>query len=351
MPKNGFGFGDDADAADTADFESETAGGNGQADDSSPRDDHSDDVGWDQTTDVKSIEDTGNKAPAKDDEDKGTGVRKTGERMPADDKAKDAPAKKADEDDGEGDDDKPGDDEKADDLPDGVKRRVARANRQRDRLAIENEELRKQLAAKPADKAKDEPAPAPKAEDFDDYEDYLEAKKLHDKPAPKKEEPKPETLPALDDDTARQLKGARDELQATLVDAGHADLFASVGKLDINVTPDMVMALSDPDAIEHPESVLQAFLDKPDLANEIAALKTPAARMKRLAQLDKPYVKAAAKADEDKGKPAPKRDSGAPPPIDETNGNARGAKSYDSLSFHEFEEVRNSEETKSKNFW
>ena len=340
------GFGTENTEEGTEDFESSTAGGNGHTDDSTPRDDHSDDVGWDQTTDVKSIEGVG-KEPTDDkdkNEDKGTGADK------------DKPAPKAKENGEEGDNE--GDDDKGDELPEGVKRRVSRVQRQRDQAREEAEALRKENAELKAAKAKAEDAPkdAPKAEDFDDYEDYLQAKKDHEaKPAPKKEEPKPDTgadtLPA---ETKAAIRNAQVELKASLVDAGTPELFEAVGKLDINITPDMLFAIADGDAIENPESVMQAFLDKPDLANEIAALKTPAARMKRLAALDVPYVKPDEKnGDEAKDKkPAPpKKGSDAPDPIGETNGNAHGDAGYDGLSFNEFEKKRNSEERASKDFW
>lgn len=352
-----FGFGDEASEADVADFESETAGGNGHADDSKPRDDHSDDAGWDQTTDVKSIEGAGKEPDDDEGGDKGTGVRKDGQGD--DDKAKDK-AKEPDKKDGDGDDDGEGDDDadKGDDLPEGVKRRVARANRARDREreraeAAEKEaaELRKQLEAKP--KADD--AVAPKAEDFDDYEDYLQAKKdFEAKPKPDdkaKDKPADDGKPKPD----AELVGAVKEIEASLLDAGHGDLFKQVvAKADIDVTRDMAIAIAD---LDNPESVLQAFLDDPAKSKAIADLKTPTARLKALLKLDVPYVKPDKKADDDAGKdkakdkPAPKKGSDAPDPIDGTNGNAHADAGYDGLSFSEFEKKRNSEERASKDFW
>lgn len=339
------GFGTEDTESGTEEFESSTAGGNGHTDDSTPRDDHSDDVGWDQVTDVKAIEGVG-KEPTDDpekNEDKGTGVDKD---KPAP-KAKE-PEKKGDE----KDDDKDDDDDKGDDLPEGVKRRVARANRARDREkeradAAEKEaaELRKQIEAKP--KADDAP---PKAEDFDDYEDYLQAKKDHEaKPKPKADDkPADDAKPKPD----AELVGAVKEIEASLMDAGHGDLFKQVvAKADIDVTRDMAIAIAD---LDNPESVLQAFLDDPAKSKAIADLKTPTARLKALLKLDVPYVKPDAKADEakdaPKAKPTPKG-SDAPDPIDETNGNAQGEAGYDGLSFSEFEKRRNSEERASKDFW
>jgi len=338
------GFGTEDTESGTEEFESSTAGGNGHTDDSTPRDDHSDDVGWDQVTDVKSIEGVG-KEPTDDpekNEDKGTGVDKD---KPAD-KAKE-PEKK------DGDDDKDEDDDKGDDLPEGVKRRVARANRARDREkeradAAEKEaaDLRKQIEAKP--KADD--AAPPKAEDFDDYEDYLQAKKDHEaKPKPKAEEKPADDKPQGKPDA--ELVGAVKEIEATLADAGHGDLFKQVVESkDVDVTRDMAIAIAE---LDNPETVLQAFLDDPALSKSIADLKTPTARLKALVKLDKPYVKPEAKkGDEakDKAKPTPKG-SDAPDPIDETNGNAQGEAGYDGLSFSEFEKRRNSEERASKDFW
>ena len=341
------GFGTEDTESGTEDFESSTAGGNGHTDDSTPRDDHSDDVGWDQVTDVKAIEGVG-KEPTDDpekNEDKGTGVDKD---KPAP-KAKE-PEKKGD-DDGKDDDDDAGD--KGDDLPEGVKRRVSRAQRQRDQAREEAEALRKEneeLRAAQAKSKADDTAP-PKAEDFDDYEDYLQAKKDHEaKPKPKAEDkPADDAKPKPD----AELVGAVKEIEASLMDAGHGDLFKQVvAKADIDVTRDMAIAIAD---LDNPESVLQAFLDDPAKSKAIADLKTPTARLKALLKLDVPYVKPDAKKGDEakdaaKAKPTPKG-SDAPDPIDETNGNAQGEAGYDGLSFSEFEKRRNSEERASKDFW
>lgn len=342
-----FGFGTESTEADVKEFESTVTGDPKRGNEEGhSKDDGSDNAGWDADTDVKDIAGAG-KEPKDDDTNGADDGEQTDEEKA---EAKAAAAAKAKGKDGENDDD-----DDTGELPEGVKKRVARANRARDRekeradtAEREAETLRKQLAErdKPADDAK----VAPKAEDFDDYEDYLQAKKEFEakpKPEPKKDEPKPADDKSQKPD--REVVTAVAEVKALLTDAGHGDVFDKIVEAGekVPVPRDVVIALADPEAFDHPESVLQALLDDPERAVKLAQM-TPAARMKRLVAFDQPY-KAPAKGEE-RGKPAPKL-SEAPPPIDQTNGNAKGAVNLDALPFEEFEKVRNAQEAKSKDFW
>jgi hypothetical protein len=282
-----FGFGAESTEADVQEFESTVTGDakrGAEAEEGHSKDDGSDNAGWDADTDVKDLSGAG-KEP-KDDDTTGADEQTDEEKAAA--KAAEAKAKAKD---GDDEDDEPGD------LPEGVKKRVARANRARDRekeradtAEREAAELRKQLAeAKP--KA-DDTAP-PSADDFDTYEEYLQAKKEHEdkaKPEPKKDEPKPD-----EGKPDRELVGAVKEIEATLADAGHGDLFKQVVESkDVDVTRDMAIAIAE---LDNPETVLQAFLDDPKLSKSIADLKTPTARLKALVKLALRY-KAPAKGEE-----------------------------------------------------
>lgn len=342
-----FGFGAESTEADVKDFESTVTGDakrGAEADEGHSKDDGSDNAGWDADTDVKDLAGAG-KEPKDDDTGAGDDDgEQTDEEKAAAKAAAEAKAKGKDGDEEE---------DEAGDLPEGVKKRVARANRARDRekeradtAEREAETLRKQLAER--DKPADAATTAPKAEDFDDYEDYLQAKKdFEAKPAPKAEDKKP-----ADDTTTqkpdREVVDAVAEVKAILTEAGHEAIFKAVVEAGekVPVPRDVVLALADPDAFDHPESVLQALLDDPARAVDLAKMK-PAARMKHLMTFDKPY-KAPAKGEE--RKPAPKL-SEAPPPFDQTNGNAKGAVDLDALPFSEFEKVRNEQESKTKDFW
>lgn len=344
-----FGFGAETSEADTAEFESTTTGDAKRAAESGSKDDGTDNAGWDADTDVKDLAGAGDDPAAKPAAE--TKVDADPEAKKKLDEA--AAAKKAK--DGEGDDNDDDDDPKGEELPDGIKRRIARANRARDRekeradtAEREAETLRRQVATQT--KAEDKPAAAPKAEDFDDYEDYLQAKQeFEKKPAPKKDEPKPADA-TTEQKPDREVVTAVAEVKALLTEAGHGDVFDQIVKAGekVPVPRDVVIALADPEAFDHPESVLQALLDDPENAVKLAQM-TPAARMKRLVAFDQPY-KAAEKGEDGKPKPAPKL-SDAPPPIDQTNGNAKGAKDYDAMPFSEFEQVRNAEVAKTKDFW
>lgn len=341
-----YGFGTDADDADTSKFESNAVGGNPgetEADEKELRDDGSDNAGWDAPMDTKDLSGPG-KEPEKDDDGLGDDEPEKKDEKKAEPKDKEKPADKAKDD--EGDDDK-GDDE----LPEGIKRRISRAQRQRNeaeaervRLDAENAELRKQLAAK--DKPADTAEP-PKAEDFDDYEEYLEAKKAHEtkaKEPEKKEPPKQEAKPD------RELVSAVTELKAVLTEAGHGAIFDSVVAAGQNVPipRDVVLALSDPDTFDHPETVLQALLDDPANAIKLAEM-TPARRMKHLVKMDLPFK--AKDEEKPKDKAPPRRQSGAPDPIDNTNGNTGQVTDYATMDFDDFETRRNEEAARRKDFW
>lgn len=251
----------------------------------------------------------------------------------------------------------PGEEDDDSQLPKGVRRRLERANRQRDAALAEAEDLRKQVK-----KADDDPAgindktpvEAPNAADFDNYEDYLEAKALYEKsksnPKPKVEskkadpEPKKEERAKPDPEVVEAISAIGEEIGSK-----HADLWGKVtangNPLGLQITRDMLLAISDAD---NPATILQAMADNPALSKEIAAL--PARQqVRRIAKLDtaEPPKKEAKKADP---KPAPKL-SEAPEPI--TPGTGQGKVDGDPISdFTSFERQREAEETvRSKDFW
>lgn len=266
----------------------------------------------------------------------------------------------------EGGNKKPKKDAKADDdedpdskLPKGVRRRIARANAQRDAALAEAEALRK---AKPkADD--DDPAgivnkgEAPNAADFDNYEEYLDAKKLFDQGKSKKAEPaKADDKKAADTDKDKAKPDL--EVVQAITDIGdeigetHADLWAKVthqsNPLKLTITRDMLIAISDSD---YPGEVLQALADKPELSKEIAGL-SPAKQMARIVKLDKAPAGGKDKGDDTQGGGAQpgKKLSSAPEPIKQGGGRQQGE--VDPIKdFSDFERSRNEEESKRSSDW
>jgi hypothetical protein len=294
-----------------------------------------------ETVDTKEAREAAEKAANKgDDTAKGGDGDSTVKAGQGDDTAKGS----------EGDDD-PDDLSK---LPKGVRRRLERAQRQRDAAVAEAEQLRKD-ATKP--KADDDPAgienkaPAdpPNAADFDDYEAYLEAKALYDKgkkaPPKKAAEPaKPAAEPKAEEKPAAPAKPDTEVVEAITaigaeMKADHAELWGKVtadgNPLGLTITRDMLIAISDAD---NPATVLQALADKPELSKEIA--KLPASQqIRRITKLDT----GAAEPAKDGDKPAPKL-SNAPPPI--TPGSGKGKGEIDPIKdFTTFEREREAEET------
>lgn len=235
-------------------------------------------------------------------------------------------------------------------LPDWVKERLAREKRKTARIEAELAAARQTPAApaKPtADAAPPTPAEPPKAADFEDFEEYMEAKALYDrsqralkdKPAPKADTP----APSPDADKMRiQIAGVIGEINAVLED-DHPELHKIVNDpanpKGLKITPGMILAIGETD---NPAAVLQAFVDNPALTVELAGLPPEKAAV-RIAKLDKPSTaKAPAQAPQQQ-RPAPKI-SQAPEPIAPLDGTSRVPPSYEEADFKTFEQQRRAEE-------
>lgn len=249
---------------------------------------------------------------------------------------------KADDDAGDEGEDLP------DHLPKNIKRRVRRANRQRDeanaRLAAAERELA-ELKGKPAPAA---PEPEPHSEDFDSYDDWHTAHKAW--------KAKKDT-PAKVDDKKAEPKGGSTPLPAELVGAigevrdavshDHPDLWNAVqAHKELQISSHMVHALAEAD---HPETVLQAFIDNPALSKEIAAL-SPTAQAKRIFKLDAPYTKKAAAKQEAPVVPPVQRRDPPPEPIAPIDTKAATSVDLRTASFSDYERERNKQE-ESRSSW
>lgn len=228
-------------------------------------------------------------------------------------------------------------------LPEGFAKRVARANRQRDKAREKAETLEAELEKLKAEKIEAARQPAPKLEpepnpaDFEDYEAYLEAKKTFDakpnpEPAPM---PKQEKAPAADAPlalTARE-EMAKEDVVDYMQDDFPEVLSAVSANKDVVITGRMLTALNE---MDHPETLLQAFVDDPTLSIKIARSRSDIAMARAMMKHDKPLVKAEAKP----GRKA--NTSKAPNPITPQEGVTEVRKS-EPTSYAEFEKQRRDE--------
>lgn len=230
-----------------------------------------------------------------------------------------------------------------DHLPKNIKRRVRRAQRQRDEANAELATVKARVAELEATQAPKVTA-EPDSSDFDSYAEWQTAhaawKAEKDKP-PAKVEPKADDAPE-----AAAIRGAVAEIKDAIAD-DHPELWATVinPATKINVSQDMLFAIAE---AEHPESILQQFIDNPALSTEIAGLKTSAAQIRRIVKLDVPgAAKPAASA-----APVvpPRKTSSAPPPIEPIDGKAVVVKSINDMSFKELESTLNAQEAKRNSF-
>jgi hypothetical protein len=200
-------------------------------------------------------------------------------------------------------------------------------------------------------KAEEEPDPA----DFEDYQDYLakynewRAEKKPETRDPSKDQPKPEEA-KKPEDTATDDAGKEDpEFQEALEDMEDSftdarekfkDFDAVIGAQDVQITRDMVIAMADAD-------------DPGAIAYHLGKNKAEAARIAKLSplaqarEIGKIEVKLQAKPE----KPKPKTTE-APDPIEPVGGSDGSTRDVEDMTYSEFEQERNAQETKRKRgFW
>jgi hypothetical protein len=224
-------------------------------------------------------------------------------------------------------------------------KQVTAAEERAEKAEKRAEAAEKKLAdSSKADSASDvEPEPS----DYDDYDDYLKAlEDFNGKEPEKKAEPKPKEEPKKVEKAAK-AEEADDELMDALDDTEssfdtarerYADFDDVIGNKDVNITRDMVIAMSDSD---NAGDIAYHLGKNEDEANRIADL-SPIAQAKEIGKLE---VKLAKKP------PAEKRQTSAPAPINPVGGSDATDKAVEDMDFSEFEAHQNKKEAKSGNFW
>lgn len=223
-------------------------------------------------------------------------------------------------------------------LPTGIKKRIARSNRQRDEALAEAERLRAEVERLRAEKAAPDTSKPLNPDDFDTHEDYEAAvlARAEAKKAPKSEETAGQKLDAADEaflaaSGADFTKAQADVREA--VDAYDPDLWERVAKADVRISASLVVSLSE---TEKAAELLEAITADPDLGEKLSKM-TPFQQARELAKMEAGL-----------GKPPEKRTTNAPDPVEPVRTGGRpGPRELADLSQREYEERRNKEETAS----
>lgn len=194
----------------------------------------------------------------------------------------------------------------------------------------------------------------PEPDDFEDYNDYLDAltdykaelKFAEKMKKAKPEEPKGDTEAADEPEVERdiELEDATDYLFDAFADyrAKHDDFDDVVQAADLKITRDMVVAMADTD---DPAGIAYHLGKNKDEAARIAKL-TPLAQAREIGKLEvlltqpKPEIK-----------PTPKKQTKAPEPIDPLKGGDASTKAPHEMDFAEYEQAMNEREYGRKGFW
>lgn len=241
---------------------------------------------------------------------------------PADVKGGDAEDAKPADSDGDGGDDA-SDDHGS--LPEGVRKRIARSNRQRDDARRSGGEMQSRLdelsgivKALQDKQAKGELQPG----DFDTYTEFEKARDAAAKP-----EKAPEATPKVDPEFVQALGDLQEAVEAV-----DSKMWAKVKKADVQISQAMVIALADAD---DPTASLQALLDDPAEAERIAKMSP-----RRQAQAVWKIRPAAT----DAATPKPKRVTATDDPPEPVRSRGVVSKSLDKMDTDEFIRTRNEQE-------
>lgn len=221
-------------------------------------------------------------------------------------------------------------------LPTGVKKRIARANRQRDEALAEKERLAAEVERLRAEKAAPDTSKPLNPDDYDSHEDY-EAAVLARAEAKKSAQPKEEPAEKLDEADAAFLAASRADFhkaQADVreaVDAYDPDLWDRIATADVRISASLVVSLSE---TEKAAELLEAITADPEMGKKLSGM-TPFQQARELAKMEAGL-----------GKAPERKTTNAPEPFDAVKTGGRPApRDLANLSQREYEERRNAEET------
>jgi len=218
--------------------------------------------------------------------------------------------------------------------PNRVQKRIDQVVREREQERREKEALQRRIdeleSGKQSDKSENEPV----EDDFETYDQYLDAldaydnkpTKDQDKPEPKQEEQ--EAAPSLTD----SQKTAMAVIKETVESATKPDDFEAVAlNPEVPITGDMLEALAE---CEDPAKVMYHLGQNKDLATDIAS-GSPAQQMRAIAKLDLTVTSKP---------PKPTKTTNAPDPISPVGGSDAQEKAPSEMTFAEYEAHMNKKE-------
>lgn len=224
--------------------------------------------------------------------------------------------------------------------PNRVQKRIDQVVREREQERREKEALQRRIDELEKGKQSDKSEKEPVEDDFETYDEYLDAldaydnkpTKDQDKPEPKQEEQEAE--PSLTD----SQKTAMAVIKETVESATKPDDFEAVAlNPEVPITGDMLEALAE---CEDPAKVMYHLGQNKDLATDIAS-GSPAQQMRAIAKLDLTVTSKP---------PKPTKTTNAPDPISPVGGSDAQEKAPAEMSFAEYEAHMNKKE-RSRQSW
>ena len=224
--------------------------------------------------------------------------------------------------------------------PNRVQKRIDKVVREREDERRKNEALEKRIAeleGKGSDKSEKEPV----EDDFETYDQYLDALDAYDNKQPKAEEKKAE--PEQDEqeqssELTDSQKTAMAVIRESVDSADKPEDFEAVAlNPEVPVTGEMLEALAE---CEDPAKVMYHLGQNKDLATDIAS-GSPAQQMRAIAKLDLTVTSKP---------PKPTKTTNAPDPISPVGGSDAQEKAPAEMSFAEYEAHMNKKE-RSRQSW
>ncbi|QCQ65287.1 head scaffolding protein [Shewanella phage X14] len=225
--------------------------------------------------------------------------------------------------------------------PNRVQKRIDQVVREREQERREKEALQRRIDELESGKQSDKSEKEPVEDDFETYDEYLDALDAYDNKQPKAEEKK--TEPKQDEqeqssELTDSQKTAMAVIKESVDSADKPEDFEAVAlNPEVPVTGEMLEALAE---CEDPAKVMYHLGQNKDLAADIAS-GSPAQQMRAIAKLDLTVTSKP---------PKPTKTTNAPDPISPVGGSDAQEKAPAEMSFAEYEAHMNKKE-RSRQSW
>lgn len=221
-----------------------------------------------------------------------------------------------------------------------AQKRINKAIKRQAEAEAKAERLQRELDELKATKSKPEPTKAPVEDDFDDYDDFLDAEhaykeKRREAKRQESEQKNVDDDHSIDDEFVTAHKSVRAIIDASedLPDDFHEKTTAE----DLKINTEMVKALAQTDA---PQDVLYHLANNPQLASEISQ-QSPKEALKSIFKIE---FELANPKEPPKPAPKPVQQSQAPEPIKPVGSSGNPRKSLNDMTTSEYMEYMNKRE-------